>query len=109
MILIDALALGTFDILLCSDLIYGDIHLAETLSATLRALSHVSTVVIFVHEARFAGNQGQYFLDLMRSSHAIDEIAFDALDSTYRSSHIYVHILRSLECLKRSIKQCKSS
>ncbi|CAK4077144.1 unnamed protein product [Aphanomyces euteiches] len=85
---------GPFDIILCSDLIYGDTELALLLISTISQLSYPSTVVIFAHEARYAGNQGRFFLDEIASSHDVDPVPFDLLDTTYRSTNIFVHLIR---------------
>ncbi|KAF0691635.1 Aste57867_17165 [Aphanomyces stellatus] len=86
-----------FDVILCSDLIYGDTELAQLLLQTIAALSHASTLVVFAHEARFAGNQGRYFLDTIASTHAVDVVPFDAQDPTYRSTNIHIHLLSPRE------------
>ncbi|RQM17468.1 hypothetical protein B5M09_007260 [Aphanomyces astaci] len=86
---------GPFDVILCSDLIYGDTELADLLMATIRTLSHVNTLIVFAHEARYAGNQGRYFLDSMAKSHVVTNIPFDQLDPVYRSTNIHVHLIRS--------------
>ncbi|ETW04743.1 hypothetical protein H310_03891 [Aphanomyces invadans] len=82
-----------FDVILCSDLIYGDTDLADLLLATIRALSHASTLVVFAHEARYAGNQGRYFLDMIAATHTVDVISYDVLDPIYRATNIHVHLL----------------
>ncbi|OQR96701.1 hypothetical protein THRCLA_07195 [Thraustotheca clavata] len=88
--------LGSFDVILCSDLIYGDEELSTALMKTIEDLSHAKTQVISAYEARFAGNQGSHFLENMKKTYTIDMVPYENLDSTYRSTNIHVQILRPL-------------
>ncbi|EQC31114.1 hypothetical protein SDRG_11299 [Saprolegnia diclina VS20] len=87
-------SLGAFDVILCSDLIYGDEELSQLLVATIRALSHATTVVVSAYEARAAGNQGAHFLAAIAASHDVERVPHDALDAVYQSANLHVQLLR---------------
>ncbi|OQR83674.1 hypothetical protein ACHHYP_14420 [Achlya hypogyna] len=86
--------LGTFDVILCSDLIYGDEELSAALVATIRGLAHATTLVVSAYEARLAGNQGSHFLQAIAATHSVEAVPFEALDPTYRSRNLHVQLLR---------------
>lgn len=84
----------TFDIILCSDLIYGDPESSELLLRTLSQLSHKETMIISVHEARFAGDKGQSFFDaLPRYGFSSQRVDASNLDQEYQCENIHVDII----------------
>jgi len=85
---------GPFDVILCSDLVYGERSIAQKLVWTLRALSHAQSLVVSVHEARFAGDRGTSFFELLASEgFSVSAVPMDALDAVYRADGIHVHLI----------------
>lgn len=85
---------GPFDVILCSDLVYGERSIAQKLVWTLRALTHARSLVVSAHEARFAGDRGASFFELLASEgFSISAVPTDALDAVYRADGIHVHLI----------------
>lgn len=82
------------DVVLCSDLVYGEPSIARKLVETLRSLTHGRSLVVSAHEARFAGDRGASFLDLLRADgFSISAVPADQLDQVYRAEGIHVHLI----------------
>ncbi|RMX62165.1 hypothetical protein DD238_003602 [Peronospora effusa] len=77
----EALALQHFDIILCSDLVYGQRDISLMLVQTIVQLAHPNTLVIVAHEARFAGDRGHSFFALLCKHHfQVDQVPREHLD-----------------------------
>ncbi|CAI5732932.1 unnamed protein product [Hyaloperonospora brassicae] len=64
----DHKALGvyrSFDVVLCSDLVYGHGDVSQKLVQTIVQLSHPRTLIVSAHEARLAGDRGAAFFSLL--------------------------------------------
>ncbi|KAF1794756.1 S-adenosyl-L-methionine-dependent methyltransferase [Phytophthora cactorum] len=61
----DELESHQFDVILCSDLVYGHRDISQKLVQTIVQLSHPNTLIISAHEARFAGDRGESFFALL--------------------------------------------
>lgn len=83
-----------FDVILCSDLVYGEPSISHKLVSTLHRLSHSTTLIVSAHEARFAGDRGASFFDRLRAERfAVEPVPMDALDAVYRAEGIHVHLI----------------
>ena len=83
-----------FDIILCSDLIYGDKKTSHLLSQCIKQLCGPSTLIICAYEQRFAGDQGVSFIQsLQESQFQVWNIAYEHLDNIYRAMNIQVCII----------------
>ncbi|OWZ21895.1 hypothetical protein PHMEG_0003476 [Phytophthora megakarya] len=65
----DELESHQFDVILCSDLVYGHRDISQKLVETIVQLSHPNTLIISAHEARFAGDRGESFFSLLSDQH----------------------------------------
>ena len=85
----------SFDVILCSDLVYGHHETSQKLVETIVHLSHPDTLIVSAHEARFAGDQGESFFSLL-SEHRfqVESVPPDRLDVVYRASNMHVHLIR---------------
>lgn len=91
---VESAAEDPFDVILCSDLVYGERSIAQKLVWTLRKLSHADTLVVSAHEARFAGDRGASFFELLaHEGFSVSSIPMDALDAVYRADGIHVHLI----------------
>ncbi|KAL7680940.1 putative lysine methyltransferase, S-adenosyl-L-methionine-dependent methyltransferase [Plasmopara halstedii] len=87
--------LHSFDIILCSDLIYGHRDIAKRLVQTIVQLSHADTLIVSAHEARFAGDRGLSFFELLSEKHfTINHVPSEHLDAVYSASNIYINLIR---------------
>lgn len=83
-----------FDVILCSDLVYGEPSIAQKLVWTISHLSHANTRVVSSHEARFAGDRGaSFFASLQQQGFRIQEIEQQTLDPVYQAANMHVHII----------------
>ncbi|KAE9250039.1 hypothetical protein PF004_g3133 [Phytophthora fragariae] len=84
-----------FDVILCSDLVYGEHNISQKLVQTIVQLSHSDTLVISAHEARFAGDRGGSFFSLLSEQHfKVEQVPRDRLDAVYSAANMHVHLLR---------------
>ncbi|KAE9044058.1 hypothetical protein PR003_g4403 [Phytophthora rubi] len=84
-----------FDVILCSDLVYGEHNISQKLVQTIVQLSHPDTLVISAHEARFAGDRGGSFFSLLSEQHfKVEQVPRDRLDAVYSAANMHVHLLR---------------
>ncbi|UIZ26670.1 hypothetical protein KXD40_001566 [Peronospora effusa] len=91
----EALALQHFDIILCSDLVYGQRDISLMLVQTIVQLSHPNTLVIVAHEARFAGDRGHSFFALLCKHHfQVDQVPREHLDVVYNAINMHLHLIR---------------
>ncbi|POM66806.1 Hypothetical protein PHPALM_17273 [Phytophthora palmivora] len=74
----DELESHQFDVILCSDLVYGHRDISHKLVQTIVQLSHPNTLIISAHEARFAGDRGESFFALLSEQHfEVEQLAED--------------------------------
>ena len=84
-----------FDLILCSDLVYGHRDVSLMLVQTIVQLSHRATVVVFAHEARFAGDRGQSVFALLREhNYQVDPVPRALLDVAYSAENLHLHLIR---------------
>ncbi|KAI9907064.1 hypothetical protein PsorP6_003428 [Peronosclerospora sorghi] len=84
-----------FDVILCSDLLYGHLDISEKLVQTIVQLSHPNTLIISSHEARFAGDKGESFFDLFsKINFQVDQVPREYLDIVYSAANIHVYFIR---------------
>ncbi|RLN98899.1 hypothetical protein BBJ28_00018969 [Nothophytophthora sp. Chile5] len=84
-----------FDVILCSDLVYGEPEISHKLAQTIASLSHADTLVVSAHEARFAGDRGQsFFASLRKQRFAVELVPRASLDVVYSADNILVHLIR---------------
>jgi predicted nicotinamide N-methyase len=91
----EALELHQFDVILCSDLVYGEREISRKLVQTIAQLSHPDTLVISAHEARFAGDRGASFFELLEAQHfKAEQVPRESLDSVYSAANMLVSLIR---------------
>ena len=82
-----------YDVILCSDLIYGDVETSTLLVQTIDQLCHPASVILLVFETRVAGDQGHSFfrcLDAMGFiAHKVDRLAAETGGFQSRNIHTY--------------------
>ncbi|KAG6618696.1 uncharacterized protein IUM83_01502 [Phytophthora cinnamomi] len=84
-----------FDVILCSDLVYGERTISQKLVQTIAQLSHPDTLIISAHEARFAGDRGGSFFELLSEKHFdVVQVPRERLDAVYSAANMHVHLLR---------------
>ncbi|RLN11002.1 hypothetical protein BBJ28_00019077 [Nothophytophthora sp. Chile5] len=97
-----------FDVILCSDLVYGEPETSHKLAQTIASLSHADTLVVSAHEARFAGDRGQSFFSFLRKQRfAVELVPRASLDVVYSADNILPskmrRSLRSFLPLRRTL------
>ncbi|CAH0473911.1 unnamed protein product [Peronospora belbahrii] len=84
-----------FDVILCSDLVYGHRDISLKLVKTMVQLSYPNTLVISAHEARFAGDRGDSFFTLLREHHfQVNEVPREHLHAVYNAVNVHLHLIR---------------
>ena len=85
----------SFDVILCSDLVYGHGDISQKLVQTIVQLSHPHTLIVSAHEARFAGDRGAAFFSLLSAQHfRVESVPRARLDGVYRATNMHVHLIR---------------
>uniref|UniRef100_H3H395 Methyltransferase domain-containing protein n=1 Tax=Phytophthora ramorum TaxID=164328 RepID=H3H395_PHYRM len=91
----EALEMHQFDVILCSDLVYGERSISQKLVQTIVQLSHPKTLVVSAHEARFAGDRGESFFTLLSEQHfRVEQVPRERLDAVYSAANMHVHMIR---------------
>ncbi|CAI5743040.1 unnamed protein product [Peronospora destructor] len=91
----EALELQHFDLILCSDLVYGHRDVSLMLVQTIVQLSHPNTLVLSAHEARFAGDRGNSFFALLcKHNFQVDQVPREHLDVVYNAVNMHLHLIR---------------
>ncbi|KAG1690206.1 hypothetical protein DVH05_028279 [Phytophthora capsici] len=84
-----------FDVILCSDLVYGHRDISQKLVETIMQLSHSNTLIVSAHEARFAGDRGESFFELLSERQfQVEQVPRERLDSVYNAANMHVHLIR---------------
>lgn len=74
---------------------YGERKISEKLVQTIAKLSHPDTLVISAHEARFAGDRGGSFFELLSEQNfEVEQVPRDRLDAVYSAANMHVYLLR---------------
>lgn len=80
-----------YDLILCSDLIYGDVASSELLIHTIDELCHPQSLVLMVFETRIAGDQGRSFFEGLDARGFIaHHVELAACKNVYQSRNIHV-------------------
>ncbi|KAL4151524.1 hypothetical protein PRNP1_008466 [Phytophthora ramorum] len=91
----ESLEMHQFDVILCSDLVYGERSISQKLVQTIVQLSHPKTLVVSAHEARFAGDRGKSFFTLLSEQHfRVEQVPRERLDAVYSAGNMHVHLIR---------------
>lgn len=91
----DDLESHQFDVILCSDLVYGHRDISQKLVQTIVHLSHPDTLIVSAHEARFAGDRGESFFALLSEQQfQIEQVSRERLDAVYSAANMHVHLIR---------------
>ncbi|EEY68254.1 uncharacterized protein PITG_04675 [Phytophthora infestans T30-4] len=91
----DDLESHRFDVILCSDLVYGHRDISQKLVQTIVNLSHPDTLIVSAHEARFAGDRGEsFFVLLSEQQFQIEQVSRERLDAVYSAANMHVHLIR---------------
>ncbi|RLN62421.1 hypothetical protein BBJ29_004703 [Phytophthora kernoviae] len=97
--------LGQFDVILCSDLVYGELEISRKLVQTIASLSHSGTLVVSAHEARFAGDRGESFFNLLSEQNfAVEKVPRTRLDVVYSAVNMHVHLIRPTSPVSASVQ-----
>ncbi|KAL3659971.1 hypothetical protein V7S43_014897 [Phytophthora oleae] len=84
-----------FDVILCSDLVYGHRDISQKLVETIMQLSHPNTLIVSAHEARFAGDRGESFFELLTERQfQVEQVPRERLDAVYNAANMHVHLIR---------------
>ena len=84
----------TFDIILCSDLVYGDSKSAGLLVHVLQTLGHADTVIVSAHECRYAGDQGEAFFSfLQQTGFRVQSVPHEMHHPEYQCPNIHINII----------------
>ncbi|KUF83128.1 lysine methyltransferase METTL21D protein [Phytophthora nicotianae] len=91
----DELESHQFDVILCSDLVYGHRDISQKLVQTIVQLSHPDTLIVSAHEARFAGDRGDSFFSLLSDKQfQIEQVPRERLDAVYSAANMHMHLIR---------------
>ncbi|KAK1944541.1 Alpha-ketoglutarate-dependent dioxygenase alkB 7 [Phytophthora citrophthora] len=102
----DELEALQFDVILCSDLVYGHRDISQKLVETILHLSHPNTLIVSAHEARFAGDRGESFFKLLSDQQfQVEQVPRERLDAVYNAANMHMlssrPLRRSLAPLRR--------
>ncbi|TDH73155.1 uncharacterized protein CCR75_009135 [Bremia lactucae] len=90
----DAIQSHLFDVILCSDLIYGHRDISLKLVQSIIQMSKSDTLIISAHEARFAGDRGESFFALLSDKKfLVDHVPRERLDAMYNAENMHIHLI----------------